>query len=196
MATCLAIVLDAAGICTSRLRTRRQNDYRAGRSDVACSSQRRSILAMQYRELGRTGWKVSTISFGAWAIGGAWGTVDDRESLAALRTSHRPGRQFHRHGRRLRRWPQRTARGPAAAVARAKRFTSPPRPAGGSTRTRPKATTAKTSPRSSSAASRISTPKRSTSCSSTARRTTCTTGRKCSACSTTSWRPASCATTA
>ena len=39
---------------------------------------------MQYRELGRTGWHVSTISFGAWAIGGAWGTVDDRESLAAL----------------------------------------------------------------------------------------------------------------
>ena len=40
---------------------------------------------MQYRELGRTGWKVSTISFGAWAIGSAWGTVDDRESLDALR---------------------------------------------------------------------------------------------------------------
>ena len=39
---------------------------------------------MQYRELGRTGWNVSAISFGAWAIGGAWGTVDDRESLAAL----------------------------------------------------------------------------------------------------------------
>lgn len=39
---------------------------------------------MQYRELGRTGWKVSTISFGAWAIGGTWGTVDDRESMAAL----------------------------------------------------------------------------------------------------------------
>jgi aryl-alcohol dehydrogenase-like predicted oxidoreductase len=39
---------------------------------------------MQYRELGRTGWKVSTISFGAWAIGGAWGSVDDRQSLAAL----------------------------------------------------------------------------------------------------------------
>ncbi|MGA9365528.1 MAG: aldo/keto reductase [Bacteroidota bacterium] len=39
---------------------------------------------MEYRELGRTGWKVSTISFGAWAIGGAWGPVDDRESLAAL----------------------------------------------------------------------------------------------------------------
>ena len=39
---------------------------------------------MKYRILGRTGWKVSTISFGAWAIGGAWGPVDDSESLAAL----------------------------------------------------------------------------------------------------------------
>lgn len=39
---------------------------------------------MQFRPLGRTGWNVSTISFGAWAIGGAWGTVDDKESLAAL----------------------------------------------------------------------------------------------------------------
>lgn len=39
---------------------------------------------MEYRELGRTGWKVSAISFGAWAIGGTWGDVDDGESLAAL----------------------------------------------------------------------------------------------------------------
>jgi aryl-alcohol dehydrogenase-like predicted oxidoreductase len=39
---------------------------------------------MEYRELGRTGWKVSTISFGAWAIGGTWGNVKDDESLAAL----------------------------------------------------------------------------------------------------------------
>jgi aryl-alcohol dehydrogenase-like predicted oxidoreductase len=39
---------------------------------------------MEYRELGSTGWKVSTISFGAWAIGGTWGKVDDGESLAAL----------------------------------------------------------------------------------------------------------------
>jgi aryl-alcohol dehydrogenase-like predicted oxidoreductase len=39
---------------------------------------------MKYRELGRTGWKISEISFGAWAIGGAWGDVDDYESLAAL----------------------------------------------------------------------------------------------------------------
>ncbi|MGO8788257.1 MAG: aldo/keto reductase [Terriglobia bacterium] len=39
---------------------------------------------MRYRELGRTGWKVSEISFGAWAIGSAWGKVDDAESMAAL----------------------------------------------------------------------------------------------------------------
>ena len=39
---------------------------------------------MNYRELGRTGWKVSEISFGAWAIGGSWGNVEDNESLSAL----------------------------------------------------------------------------------------------------------------
>ncbi len=39
---------------------------------------------MQYRDLGRTGWRVSSISFGAWAIGSAWGRVDDRESQSAL----------------------------------------------------------------------------------------------------------------
>jgi len=42
---------------------------------------------MQYRELGRTGWNVSTVSFGAWAIGGSWGSVDDKDSLAALHRS-------------------------------------------------------------------------------------------------------------
>lgn len=39
---------------------------------------------MKYRTLGRTGWKISEVSFGAWAIGGAWGPVEDNESLAAL----------------------------------------------------------------------------------------------------------------
>jgi aryl-alcohol dehydrogenase-like predicted oxidoreductase len=39
---------------------------------------------MNYRELGRTGWRVSEISFGAWAIGGDWGSVDDKASLEAL----------------------------------------------------------------------------------------------------------------
>ena len=39
---------------------------------------------MNYRELGRTGWRVSTVSFGAWAIGSAWGEVDAADSLRAL----------------------------------------------------------------------------------------------------------------
>jgi aryl-alcohol dehydrogenase-like predicted oxidoreductase len=39
---------------------------------------------MEYRQFGRTGWKVSAISFGAWAMGGDWGSVDDTTSLGAL----------------------------------------------------------------------------------------------------------------
>jgi aryl-alcohol dehydrogenase-like predicted oxidoreductase len=39
---------------------------------------------MQYRVLGRTGFNVSAISVGCWAIGGSWGKVNDEESLAAL----------------------------------------------------------------------------------------------------------------
>jgi aryl-alcohol dehydrogenase-like predicted oxidoreductase len=39
---------------------------------------------MEYRQLGRTDMKVATVSFGAWAIGGSWGTVDDSDSLKAL----------------------------------------------------------------------------------------------------------------
>ena len=49
---------------------------------------------MHYRELGRTGWKVSAISFGAWAIGSAWGSVDDDESAAALRRAVELGVNF------------------------------------------------------------------------------------------------------
>ncbi len=39
---------------------------------------------MKYRELGRTGYKVAEVSFGAWAIGAEWGDVNDDESIAAL----------------------------------------------------------------------------------------------------------------
>ena len=49
---------------------------------------------MQYRELGRTGWKVSSISFGSWAIGGSWGNVDESESLAALHRAVELGVNF------------------------------------------------------------------------------------------------------
>jgi len=39
---------------------------------------------MHYRTLGKTGFKVSEISFGAWAIGGSWGEVADVDAMAAL----------------------------------------------------------------------------------------------------------------
>jgi aryl-alcohol dehydrogenase-like predicted oxidoreductase len=39
---------------------------------------------MEYREFGRTGWKVSAIGTGTWAMGSLWGSVKESESLAAL----------------------------------------------------------------------------------------------------------------
>ena len=40
---------------------------------------------MDLRPLGRTGWRISPISYGAWAIGGdAWGRTDDAESMRSL----------------------------------------------------------------------------------------------------------------
>ncbi len=89
---------------------------------------------MEYRELGRTGWKVSTISFGAWAIGSAWGPVDDHESYAALNKALDLGLTFSippmcmgvEEARLC--WP--------GCVESAKsHFTSPPKPGGGWTRT-------------------------------------------------------------
>jgi aryl-alcohol dehydrogenase-like predicted oxidoreductase len=49
---------------------------------------------VKYRDLGRTGWKVSDVSFGAWAIGGAWGQVSDQEALDALRQAADSGVNF------------------------------------------------------------------------------------------------------
>ncbi len=39
---------------------------------------------MNYRALGNTGFNVSEVSFGAWAVGGTWGQVDDETSLLAM----------------------------------------------------------------------------------------------------------------
>src|SRR5271157_3820541 len=49
---------------------------------------------MNYRQLGRTPWKVSDISFGAWAIGGSWGQVSDAEAMGALNRAIDSGVNF------------------------------------------------------------------------------------------------------
>jgi aryl-alcohol dehydrogenase-like predicted oxidoreductase len=49
---------------------------------------------MQKRILGRTGLEVSVISFGAMTIGGAFGAVDDKESIRALHTAVDKGINF------------------------------------------------------------------------------------------------------
>jgi aryl-alcohol dehydrogenase-like predicted oxidoreductase len=49
---------------------------------------------MQYRRLGKTDYEISAIGFGAWAIGADWGTVDDRDSLAALHAAADAGVNF------------------------------------------------------------------------------------------------------
>jgi aryl-alcohol dehydrogenase-like predicted oxidoreductase len=49
---------------------------------------------MEYRQLGGTDMRVSAIGFGAWAIGGAWGPSDDRESLRALEAAVDAGVNF------------------------------------------------------------------------------------------------------
>jgi len=49
---------------------------------------------VQSRRLGKTGWDVSEIGFGAWAIGGEWGETDEEESMAALHAAVDAGVTF------------------------------------------------------------------------------------------------------
>ena len=49
---------------------------------------------MQYRRLGKTGYDVSAVGFGAWAIGADWGEVDDEVSLRALHAAADAGVTF------------------------------------------------------------------------------------------------------
>src|ERR1700677_4866846 len=71
--------------------------------DNFCTSKGiRAVTAAQVREesslrqrlFGRTGWMVSEIGFGAWAIGASWGPVKDDDSLDALRVSLDEGVDF------------------------------------------------------------------------------------------------------
>jgi len=62
--------------------------------DCFCFDTIKKDFDMKYRDLGRTGMSVSEISFGAWAIGGSWGDVDDSESKAALHAALDTGINF------------------------------------------------------------------------------------------------------
>jgi len=49
---------------------------------------------MKYRRLGKTGFEVSDIGFGAWAIGSHWGTQSDDDSFEALNVAIDKGVNF------------------------------------------------------------------------------------------------------
>ena len=49
---------------------------------------------MNYRPFGRTGWEVSDISFGAWAIGADWGQVSEADAIDALHAAIDEGTNF------------------------------------------------------------------------------------------------------
>jgi aryl-alcohol dehydrogenase-like predicted oxidoreductase len=49
---------------------------------------------MKKRSFGSTGWQVGEIGFGAWAIGGSWGNVSDRDAEAALHAALDAGVNF------------------------------------------------------------------------------------------------------
>jgi aryl-alcohol dehydrogenase-like predicted oxidoreductase len=52
------------------------------------------MTSLPYRPLGRTDMSLSPVGFGAWAIGGTWGPVDDEESMRALHAAVDAGVNF------------------------------------------------------------------------------------------------------
>ena len=61
---------------------------------VVGSPESGTVQRMEYRRLGRTDMHVSMIGFGAWAIGGSWGPIDDDESMRALHAAVDEGVNF------------------------------------------------------------------------------------------------------
>ena len=51
-------------------------------------------MTLSKRKFGRTGWDVSEIGFGAWAIGGSWGSVGEDDARAALNAALDSGVTF------------------------------------------------------------------------------------------------------
>jgi aryl-alcohol dehydrogenase-like predicted oxidoreductase len=65
-----------------------------GRRPSEEKSQHGTVNGMEQRRLGRTDMTVSVIGFGAWAIGGSWGQVDDETSMKALHAAIDGGVNF------------------------------------------------------------------------------------------------------
>lgn len=51
-------------------------------------------MQIHHRRFGRTGWDISEIGFGAWAIGGAWGDVSEADARQALHAALDAGVTF------------------------------------------------------------------------------------------------------
>lgn len=51
-------------------------------------------MTLHSRPFGRTGWNLADIGFGAWAIGGSWGDVDEAQARDALRAALEAGTNF------------------------------------------------------------------------------------------------------
>ena len=151
---------------------------------------------MEFRTLGRTDWKISTVSFGAWAIGGTFGTVKDDESMAALHRALDRGVNFfdtadvYGDGRseRLLARLRKERKEPFYITTKAGRRL-PKQTVEGYNK---KNITLVRRPQPA----RTCRPTRSTSCRSTARRRTRSITPRCSSCSTTSSRRARSASTA
>ncbi len=46
---------------------------------------------MRYRTLGKTGWKVSAVSMGCWALGGQWGEISESDAIATVHAAQDAG---------------------------------------------------------------------------------------------------------
>lgn len=51
-------------------------------------------MTITTRRLGRTNWNISEIGFGAWAIGGSWGDVDEADARASVHAALDAGMTF------------------------------------------------------------------------------------------------------
>ncbi len=51
-------------------------------------------MSIPERRFGRTGWSVSAIGFGAWAIGGSWGEVGEEDAKSAMNAALDAGMTF------------------------------------------------------------------------------------------------------